>query len=112
MPVKPAREQALARAGLALDENGTRRGEYTARTVGELSNRRTLAEERVDRASRLAGLPGQAELAIAAIHEQAVHDRAQDRKIRRLREERDILAKATAWFARGTDSKSKKSSSS
>ena len=34
------------------------------------------------------------------------------REVRRLREERDILAKATAWFARGTDSKSKKSSSS
>ena len=26
------------------------------------------------------------------------------REVRRLREERDILAKATAWFARGTDS--------
>jgi transposase len=34
------------------------------------------------------------------------------REVRRLREERNILAKATAWFARGTDSKSKKSSSS
>ena len=86
----------LVRAGRAPEELG-REFEPTAQTI-----RNWVEQDDLDRGRRTGGLT-------TAEREELGQLR---REVRRLRQEREILAKATAWFARETGSLHKKSSSS
>ena len=85
--VQPAREHALARAGLALDEHRAVRGRHAARLLGQPTHRGARAQEGIDRAPRVAGLAGQRPLPVALLVEQPLdHDR-QRAQLDRLGEE-------------------------
>ena len=86
--VEPAREHALARARLALDQHGHGRGDHARRLRGQLADDRRSRRRRDRRPGAPArDLPGQRDLPHAAVLERALEHHQQRGQLHRLGEE-------------------------
>ena len=79
--MEPAREHALARTRLSLDEHGNRRGDDPRRLGRDLLDRGAFSEEGIDRLALLRGLAHRGDPPHATVLERTLDDHLQGRQL-------------------------------